>query len=209
MDAHHRPDLADDDLRAGHLRLQRRHEFVDVVRTGMQHADRFDVVGRDPVEDEVQGLRTGPDLAGLLHGAIHHCDDRLDGQHGTEQCLRAADAPAPLEVFERVERRVQALTLAPFGDLARDRRDVGALGGAAGGVQRQDADAHRRARGVDDLDRAQTVDRLRRDLRGLHRGRERGRQVDADDAVGARVVQAPEGLFEGADRWRRGLREYR
>src|SRR4029077_17885392 len=64
--AHDRSDRAGDDLRAGHFRLQGRHELVDVDRPGMQHADRFDIARGDSIEDEIERLRTGPDLAGLL-----------------------------------------------------------------------------------------------------------------------------------------------
>ena len=64
-------------------------------------------------------------------------------------------------------------------------------------------------RGVDDLDRAQPVERLGRDLRGLHRRRQLRREVDADDAVGAVVVQAAERLLERADRRCRGLGQHR
>ncbi len=49
---------------------------------------------------------------------------------------------------------------------------------------------------------------LGRDLRRLHRRRQPGREVDADDGVGAVVAQAAEGLLERADRRRRRLGEH-
>ena len=94
-------------------------------------------------------------------------------------------------------------------DLGHDLVEGGAVARASRRVQREVADAHRRAQRVDDLDRRLAVERFRRDLRRLHRRRQARRQVDADDAVGAVVAQAPERLFERADRRRRGLRQHR
>ena len=121
----------------------------------------------------------------------------------------AADATALLQVLERVERGEQPLTAPTVDDLARDRLDVGAFGGAPRGVQREVADSHRRALRVDDLDRAESVECLGRDLRRLHRRREPRRQVDAHDAVGAVGVKRAERLFERTDRRRRGLGKHR
>ena len=93
-------------------------------------------------------------------------------------------------------------------DVRDDRGQVRAVGRASRGAEHEVADAHRRALRVDDRDRAQAVERLGRDLRGLHRRRQLRGEVDADDAVRAGVGELAEGLFERTHRRCGGLGEH-
>jgi hypothetical protein len=63
------------------------------------------------------------------------------------------------------------LPITTIDDLVRDGFDVGTRDRASRRVQDEVADPHRSGLRIDDLDRAESVERLRGDLRRLHRGR--------------------------------------
>ena len=118
--------------------------------------------------------------------------------------------PPAAEVLERVERAEEPgparLVLGGPGDLRRRRRP--SLGHAHG-VDALEPEAHRDA----SASRRPRPDRspfraFAATCAGLHGGGEAGREVDADDAVGALRGEPPEGGFERAGRRGRGLGEH-
>ena len=144
-----------------------------------------------PIDDEAQRLRAGAHLACRLDRAVGDGDDGLDRQHRSEHRLRAADATALAQVLERVDGEEDADSDSRADSTAATTSSqVAAVARDARGFEAQHADAHRRALRVDHRDRAHAVERLRGDLRRLHRRRHARRQVDAHDRVGAVVVQS-------------------
>ena len=99
------------------------------------------------------------------------------------RCSSVSSAPK-----SRVRQR---LVLGGAGDARRGRRRSAA---SVTALMHWRPSAHRDAERVDDLDRARPLQGLRGDLGGLHRGREAGGEVDADDAVGALGGEPPERL---------------
>jgi hypothetical protein len=119
-----------------------------------------------------------------------------------------SSSDAPSQVLQRVDRGEHFLTVAARLDVGSDLLERRAVARATGRVQREIADAHRRALGVDDRYRCLAVERLGRDLRRLHGGRHARRQVDAHDAVGTVVGEAAERLLERAHGRGGGFGEY-
>ena len=145
-------------------------------------------------------------LAVLLDDAVGDLDDRLDRQRRRQQRLGVADAPALLQVVERVERAEHAGAGDELARRALDGVEVGAGGGRLGAGEGDRAEAERDRAAVDDAHvEAVGGDGAGGQLGALHRGRQRAGDRDDDDAGGAPVGEAAVGLLEAAGR-RRGRR---
>ena len=173
---------------------------------------RIDIrsIGRSQISSisRSRALRPGPDAVGGLDHAVLDLDDRLDRQQRPDGRLGAADPAALLEVLERLEGQVDDDVRRARSGSRRSPRPAGPSAAISTPIRAQDPLGHRRAVRVDDVDLA-VGQHVPRDLGALDRARQRARDVDRHDRLGAAREGRLVGLLELARRRCGGRRERR
>ena len=159
-------------------------ERLDVRADRVQDRQPLDRPLADELDQPLAGLAAGPHPVDRVDHAVLDPDDRLDRQERADGRLGAADPAALLEVLEGLERDVHPHVRRPRLEGLGDLRGRPAVGGQLDAHPGQDPLGHRRAERVDDVDLA-VGQHVPRDLGALDRARQRARDVDRDDRLGA------------------------